>query len=183
MQVEKLIEIVPDHLLSTKLDCHESDEFDRLMSNWFDPEYLREFFNVNKDKLILGSFNQFQSIDDAIRFTMEEADRFAYKLLDREANGITNLDDVFKPLHKSSISIVREESKAYGPSKRSWLRLYGIRIEPDFYAISGGSIKLTKTMQEMTDGEEQLYKLKLVSNYLKRHGIECTEDFSELDIE
>ena len=116
-------------------------------------------------------------------FTIREVDRLSDQLLDCNKEGKLRLDEIFKPLHKISTSIIREESKAYGPSRKSWLRVYAIRITEDFYAISGGSIKLTKTMLEMDDYHEQLQKLKVVAAYLKRNGIDCPEDYRYFDIE
>ena len=34
------------------------------------------------------------------------------------------------------------------PQHASWLRIYAIKLEPGCYIITGGAIKLTRTMQE-----------------------------------
>lgn len=36
----------------------------------------------------------------------------------------------------------------FRPEHPSWLRLYAIKLEPGCYIITGGAIKLTRTMEE-----------------------------------
>ena len=48
----------------------------------------------------------------------------------------------------------------------SWLRIYAIKLEPGCYIITGGAIKLTRTMQERTHTLEELNKMEAVRNFL-----------------
>jgi len=187
MEVEELREIVPDYLLSAKFKGQEQDEFERLMIDWTDTEYLKDFFEKNSAKLFSGFFKEFKSVNQAVLFTMAEADRLSDLLLSCNEGKELSLDENFKPYHKTSTSIVREESKIYGPTKwgrrNSWLRVYAIRIDSNFYAISGGSIKLAKTTQEMDDYQENTQKFKVLADYIRSKGIECSDDYGYLDIE
>ena len=183
MEIVQLKEIVPDNLLSARYDGQDLDEFERLMQEWTDTEYLFDFFSGNSDLLFSGFYKGTKTIEEAVSLTISEADRFYDLMLDCNLGGSADLEVLFKPLHAGSTSIVREESKAYGPRRQSWLRLYAIRIAYNFYAISGGGIKLTETMQEGRNSDEHFAKLKLLANFLKANGLESPEDYTYLDIE
>lgn len=183
MEVVQLKEIVPDNLLSARFKGQDLDEFDRLITEWTDPVFLHNFFSQNSDLLFSGFFKNIESVDDAVMLTIDEADRFYDRMLDCNIDGEANLEELFHPLHPRSISIVREESKAYGPKTPSWLRLYGIRISYNFYAISGGGIKLTKAMQDGENYEEHFTKLKALANFIKYNDLQGPEDYAYLDAE
>jgi len=57
------------------------------------------------------------------------------------------------------------------------LRIYAIRIDENLYAITGGAIKITKTMQEHKDTRNELAQLKYSRDWLKDQGIETDESF------
>lgn len=52
----------------------------------------------------------------------------------------------------------------------SWLRLYAIKLEPGCYIITGGAIKLTRTMQERLHTLQELNKMEQVRNLLISQG-------------
>ena len=51
------------------------------------------------------------------------------------------------------------------------LRIYAIKIESNCYIITGGAIKLTRTMQEHRDTLIELQKLNKLKNFLIHQGI------------
>ena len=55
-------------------------------------------------------------------------------------------------------------------SHPSWLRLYAIKLEKGCYIITGGAIKLTKTMQKRAHTLSELRKMEQVRNVLLEHG-------------
>ena len=57
------------------------------------------------------------------------------------------------------------------------LRLYAIRLGINEYVVTGGTIKLTKGLQERTHTAHELTKLNQVSSFLKRLGIDDASDF------
>lgn len=183
MEIEKFFSIVSDRLLSVKFTHEAYDEFETLMTNWSDTEFLYTFFDKHQKDLFSGFFDAFDTIDKAVLFTIKEIDDLNARLLECEHDPSVDLDIIFKPLHKSSTSIIREPSKAYGLSPKSWIRIYAIRVESGHYIISGGAIKLTRTMQEMAEGSEELIKLKALEDYLKKNGIEEAYDLKYIDIE
>ena len=65
------------------------------------------------------------------------------------------------------------------PAHASWLRLYAIKLEKGCYIITGGAIKLTRTMQERTHTLRELRKMEQVRNLLLEHGVIDTDGFSD----
>ena len=59
----------------------------------------------------------------------------------------------------------------------SWLRIYAIKLEPGCYIITGGAIKLTRTMQERAHTLAELNKMEQVRNFLLNGGAIDTEGF------
>ncbi len=171
-------------------DEEPQDEFCRIFNNWQDPEYLDGFFNKHKKDLQSKFFN-FISIEEAIKKTIDEAYEFQQEILSTAENGkkdfLQNLQTLFRPLHKSEEFIYPipnfQKSKAYG-SRRSWLRIYAIRIDKNVFFITGGAIKLTKTMNKK-HLKKELKKLEKVKQFLISENIidnESIVDFLELDL-
>ncbi len=48
----------------------------------------------------------------------------------------------------------------------SWLRIYAIKLEPGIYVITGGAIKLIRTMQEREHTLQELTKMEMVRSHL-----------------
>lgn len=182
MKVVELKAIVPDYLLAARFDGQELDEFDRLTSEWRDIEFLREYFKRNEFEITYGFYSDIGSVDNAIRITVAEARDFARELVDC-AEEDPSLDDIFQPFHEGSVSVVREHSKAKGPYKRSWLRIYAIRVTGNFYAISGGGIKLTRAVQEAEGLENEISKLNCLAQFLKEQGLEDPSDYCYIDFD
>jgi uncharacterized protein YciI len=165
------------------------DEFSRLFINWQDPEYLDRFFNKHKKDLQKEFYNNI-SIEDAIQKTIDEAYEFQQKILSIAEKGKENfsqsLQTLFVPLHNSEKEVYPipeyQKSKAYG-SHKSWLRIYAIRIEKNVFIVTGGAIKLTKTMNEREHLIKELKKLEKVKELLISEGIidnDSIVDFLEL---
>lgn len=61
----------------------------------------------------------------------------------------------------------------------SWLRIYAIKLEPGCYIITGGAIKLTRTMQERQHTLVELQKMEKVRNFLLNGDVIDADDFAE----
>jgi len=168
------------------------DEFNRLFINWQDPEYLDGFFNKHKDDLQKEFYDNI-SIEVAIQKTINEAYKFEQKILSIAKKGkesvSENLQTLFKPLNNNESEIYPipefQKSKVYGPKYKSWLRIYAMRIEENVFIITGGAIKLTKTMNEREHLKKELIKLEMVKSFLITEGIidnDSIIDFLELEI-
>ena len=97
-----------------------------------------------------------------------------------------DLDKLFRPLENSRFTDVllgKEKARLKDVYRHaSWLRIYAIKLEPGIYVITGGTIKLTRTMQEREHTLEELHKLNKVRDYLLSQGIfdyNGFEDYNE----
>lgn len=65
------------------------------------------------------------------------------------------------------------------PRHASWLRIYAIKLEPGCYIITGGAIKLTRTMQEREHTLAELNKMEVVRSFLLSGGAVDAEGFED----
>ena len=59
----------------------------------------------------------------------------------------------------------------------SWLRVYAIRLEKNVFVVTGGAIKLTRTMQERAHTQQELTKLNQCRQYLMDSGVFDADSF------
>ena len=92
-----------------------------------------------------------------------------------------DLDQLFRPLENSRTSemiLGKEKAKIKNrPQHASWLRIYAIKLEPGCYIITGGAIKLTRTMQEREHTLAELRKMESVRNFLLDGGAVDADGF------
>lgn len=164
----EIIDIFERRLSSFKYE--ESDnEFDRLMELWTDVSYLRNF----------ALENSVANVDRFVERISEDAERLQ-DLLDDIVENDRPLEEYFRPLHDSEINI-RELSLQKGKtSHRDGLRIYAIRIDVDCFVITGGAIKMSQSMQEHPDTNNELSKLKRAQAFLKDNGVFDIDSFFEL---
>lgn len=176
----EIVRIFADRLTSFRYGTDQPDEFSRLFSQWQDPEFLYSFFTEHIEDLQSGFFGTV-SLQTAIRRTRDEARRLEQALLQLAAGEHDNLDSVFVPLQQTEpIELTR--SKATGHNQRSWLRICAIKLQANVYAVTGGAIKLTRTMQERAHTQQELIKLERCRDFLREQGITDIEGLSELVI-
>lgn len=144
-------------------------EFRRLFDFWNDPMHLREFFEENKDDLNEAYWDGI-TIDDAIEKTRTEA-KALEKILIEYANAgksgkIKHLSDLFKPLTNNKYEKAFEKDKVKVDGRKSWIRIYAIRIDLNLFVICGGAIKLRKTLNDRSYLQNELDKLNFTQKYL-----------------
>ena len=137
-----------------------------LFEQWNDVTWLREFFKANMDDLT--SYFKITDINQAIYDTIDDNQRIQCLILDLSPEA--DLDKIFRPLENSRTSemlLGKEKARIKDrPEHASWLRIYAIKLEPGCYIITGGAIKLTRTMQEREHTLMELNKMEQVRNYL-----------------
>lgn len=110
---------------------------------------------------------------------MEDADELERLIL--EFPYTEHLDELFHPLSLSDNrmrELTREKARNWDRKKHaSWLRIYAIRIEPNVYIITGGSIKLTAKMQDRKHTQTELDKLNICREYLIQNGVFDQDSF------
>ena len=173
-------------LLSIQFDNSDTDEFRKAFKQWQDVEYLEQFFEENKTDLHSGFYGNI-SLQDAIFETIEESGEFEEHIrqiaLKGAKNKEPNLNDiVFKTLNNYETSLVHQKSKAYGLVRKSWLRIYAIRISANIFVVSGSAIKLTLEMRGRKHTNEELEKLKKTAQYLKNEGFIEEADYGFIEI-
>ncbi len=181
----EIVSIFAKNLYAFKYEGQKFDEFERLFESWFDPEYLEEFFDKNKNDLET-QFWHYSTVELAIRKTWKEAYVFQRKMLEIADNAekgcLPDLETLFRPLDNYSSGLVELSlSKAYGIEKPSWLRIYAVRIERNVYVVTGGAIKLVEQMQECSHLKEELSKMKRAVCWLRKVGIIDREGLFEND--
>lgn len=186
MKIIDIFVLVKDSLYAVVYDSEDGESaYQALFNRWQDVEYLEQFFEDNIDDLKSGFYGNI-TIEEAVLQTLAEAKKFDQKILDAALNGQTQdnkpLEEViFKTLHQDVLSHIHIPSKAYGPNKKSWLRLYAIRIAANLYVVSGGAIKLSEDMKPK-HLKDELDKLKKTAAYLKEIGFEIVEDLGYIEI-
>lgn len=120
----------------------------------------------------LESYFKITDINQAIYDTIDDNLRMQCLILDISPEA--DLDKLFRPLHNSrtnEILLGKEKARIKDrPQHASWLRIYAIKLEPGCYIITGGAIKLTRTMQEREHTLRELNKMEQVRNYLIEEG-------------
>lgn len=100
-----------------------------------------------------------------------------------DINPNADLDKIFRPLENNRISemILGKEKARLRDTQRhaSWLRIYAIKIEPGIYVITGGAIKLTRTMQEREHTLIELARMEKVRRYMIDNQIIDMDSFKD----
>jgi hypothetical protein len=147
--------------------------------DWMDLDWLDAFFLKNMDDL-RSSFH-ITNIDRAIMDTLDDAVQLQSLILGFDTD--IDLDAIFRPLNNNRMSemlLGKEKAKGFGHGHASWLRLYAIKLEAHTYLITGGAIKLTRTMQEREHTMEELVRLEKVRAFLIEQGACDLEGMVEL---
>ncbi len=172
-----------DHLWAVKNPTKEYDELTDLFEKWNNADYLLDFFLSNMDDL--KDFFHIEHVSDAIQDTFDDAD--ALEELIMEFPYTEQLDDLFKPLDitdATSVELTRQKARNWDRLQHaSWLRVYAIRLESNVYVITGGAIKLTRTMQEREHTTIELEKLNRCKTYLRANGVFDKDSFIDLNLE
>jgi len=185
MKIVPIIEDPEPILYTIQYHSKNKDEFDRAFDEWIDPEYLKNFFELNAQDL--KKYNEFHGTnyteDEAELKTLEDAFEFQDLLYNAaepgNKSGLEKLQDLFEPLHNyENEYYLLQKSKA----KNSWLRFYAIRIEENLYVITGGCIKLTKSMKERDHTKLELKKISQVKSFLRNKGLINKKAFKELEL-
>ncbi len=173
MTFDKIID--DGRLWAVRYDKDKDNALQKVLSQWSDAQWLAEFFMQNIDDLI--SYFKITNVEDAIYQTMEDRDELSCIIMDISPNA--NLDHFFRPLDNfrtSEMLLGKEKGK---PHRRSWLRLYAIKLNVGIYIITGGAIKLTRTMQEREHTLQELSKMEKVRNFLINEGVFDEDSFNE----
>ena len=152
---------------------------DTILDQWNDVVWLRSFFKQNIDDL--ASYFKITDVNQAIYDTIEDSERLQCLIMDISPDA--NLDEIFRPLENDRISemlLGKEKARLRNtPRHTSWLRIYAIKLESGIYIITGGAIKLTRTMQEREHTLVELARMEKVRNFLLDNDIVDLDSFND----
>lgn len=172
----KFEELVKDKLWAIRGDNDNCHALEILLDHWNDVMWLNAFFVENQIDLM--SYYGV-TIEEAIMQTIEDSDKLEFLLLELAEND--NLDRLFRPLdnNETGNSLLQKDKARLKdrPRHSSWLRIYAIRLSNGAYIITGGAIKLTRTMTEREHTQAELKKIEQVRNYLLSEHIIDDESF------
>ena len=164
-------------LWAVRYDDAKDNALQTLFEQWSDPEWLVDFFMANMADLT----SYFKITDQAIYDTMDDNMRMQCLILDISPDA--DLDKLFRPLENrrtGEMLLGKEKAKIKNrPVHGSWLRIYAIKLEPGCYIITGGAIKLTRTMQEREHTLAELRKMEAVRQFLLDGGAIDTDGFTD----
>lgn len=168
-----------EHLWAVRYDGDPDNILDTVLGQWNDVLWLREFFMRNIDDL--SSYFKITDVNQAIYDTIEDSDRLQCLILDISPDA--NLDIIFRPLENSRSSemlLGKEKARLRdAPRHASWLRIYAIKLQPGLYVITGGAIKLTRTMQEREHTLAELGKMEKVRRFMLDNDIADLDSFKD----
>jgi len=155
------------------------NELDRVFTQWNDAGWLLKFFRENFNDLV--SYFKITKLDEAVYDTMADSDQLECLILDISPDA--NLDELFRPLENSraaEMMLSKEKARLQSrPKHASWLRIYAIKLNPGIYVVTGGAIKLTRTMQERVHTLKELEKMEKVRQYLVANGVIDNDSFND----
>ncbi len=168
----EIVTIFAESLYAVRYEGEISAEYHRLIELWTDQLYLHEFA---KQAAVpdIGLFKE-QVVEDAY-----DIDDLIYA----EAEGKERLASFFQPLHNQEMGFVRLSLQKGKPNRKSYLRIYALRIDANIYLITGGGIKVVRAMQDSEELMQELTKLKEVKNYLVDNHVFDKDSFQDFKTE
>lgn len=159
-------------------DCPDNALY-MLFEQWNDVTWLYQFFKENMTDLM--SYFKITDVNEAIYDTIEDSERLQCLIMDISPEA--DLDQLFRPLENSRFAdmlLGKEKARLKDVYRHaSWLRIYAIKLEPGIYVITGGAIKLTRTMQEREHTLRELVKMEKVRSHLLVNNIVDKESFDD----
>ena len=150
-----------------------------LFEQWNDVSWLREFFKANIDDLT--SYFKITDVNEAIYDTLEDSEKLQCLIMDISPDA--DLDKLFRPLENSRVKemlLGKEKARLKDLNKHaSWLRIYAIKLTAGIYVITGGAIKLTRTMQEREHTLLELQKMERVRRFLLENNVIDKDAFTD----
>ena len=150
-----------------------------LLGQWNDVVWLRNFFKANLEDLT--SYFKITDVNQAIYDTIDDSERLQCLIMDISPEA--DLDKLFRPLDNSRTSemiLGKEKARLHNtPKHASWLRIYAIKLEPGIYVITGGAIKLTRTMQEREHTLVELARMEKVRRFMLDNNIMDKDSFDD----
>ncbi len=164
----KIVDIFAYTLFAFQYQGEVDNEYDRLMDNWTDVSFLRSYAKKNN----VENINQF------VKDRLKDAEQIQ-DLLEEITTNNEPLEFYFRTLfdNESGAKIL---SLQKGKIEKNGIRLYAIKIDENCFVITGGAIKMSQTMQDHPDSNEELKKIHRAKSFLHENTIVDKDSFYEL---
>ena len=172
-----IIDIFAKKLYAIRYNNDELDVYNKLIENWTDVQFVREF--VKKHQKDIAEKNLNKVIKDIIS-DAEDIDDLLYELSNSKNE---NIGHFFAPLFNSEYQVQLLSRQKGRVHKKSYTRIYGIKIESNCFVITGGAIKFTRFMQDRHHTNQELININKVKDYLNDKGVIDKDTLQDLDIQ
>ncbi len=166
----RIVRIFADQLFAFHYEGEVDNEYDRLMELWTDMTFLKNYAQNNGIKDIMSFAKNILADAEQIQDFLENINQ------NKEPYGF-----YFEPLQLSENHKILAFQK--GKIEQNRLRYYAIKLGDDCFVITGGAIKMSQTMQEHPDTDNELTKLRAAKAFLNKNGVFDEDSFFELLIE
>lgn len=173
----EIVEIYPPYIYSVKYDGMDENEFDRLFEEWNDSEKIMDFMMENADYLKKDIWKHINEPEAAVKQVHKEAEYLEdlfYDLYQKTETGERpDYDSHFQYLDGKYGSVIEYiPMKSYGLGIPSLLRIYAIKIAANVYVITGGGIKLARTIQDSPGLKDSVIQgIDKVRSFLRSEAI------------
>jgi hypothetical protein len=164
----EIVDIFADQLFAFHYKGEVDNEYDRLMEDWTDVVFLRDY----------AKKNGIAELDQFVKNRLKDAEDIQ-DLLEEITTKQQSLGSYFQPFHNSEIGFKLLSLQKGKTSKKDGLRLYAIKIDENEFVITGGCIKMGQATQEHKDMDDEVVKLKSAQDFLKKGGVVDIDSFYE----
>jgi len=176
-------------LYAVRYDDMPEDEnsWSQFFDSFSNPEFRRDFMKERKEKWLTNGYWGTVSVADASLRALNEFTDITDALDDAYNNGIEELLDLlydrFEPLDNKVAKgeLLQSKGKPERP-KEPWIRLYAVKISDELYLFTGGTIKLSKYMDQDKATIKEKAKLDRLRDCLKAKGMYDHEAYTELEL-
>ncbi|MEZ4722909.1 MAG: hypothetical protein R2813_13630 [Flavobacteriales bacterium] len=152
-----------------------------------DAEFRRSFIQARHANLLVKGYFGTYTVSEASNRVLDEFLDITDELADAYQNGIQELilllNERFKPLDNQVVSeeLMRSKAKPMNP-KEPWVRLYAVKVSPDLYIFSGGTIKLTQYIDQDEATKHEKAKVDRLRQCLINEGMYDRDAYTELEL-
>ena len=169
----KIFSIFAEQLFAFRYDDEVDNEYDRLMELWTDVTYLNSYAKKHNIDNVAAFINDILQDTEQIQDFLENLNQ-----------GKKPFGLYFEPIQEAERNKLLAFQKGKIKKNRLHrLRYYAIKVDTNCFVITGGAIKMSQKMQEHTDTNNELTKLKKAKAYLQENGVGDEDSFYELLIE
>jgi hypothetical protein len=173
----KIVSIFAQSLFAIHFDEEVENEFAKLLGEdgkWTDPSYLLEFVEEHKSDVPDN-----ENINELPHKLIQSADEIN-DILYQSSKGKATLGGFFKPLHNQEY---QEGELSRKKGRKTYFRLYALKIDAECFVITGGTIKFTHLIKDRPHTQDELNKLEKCRSFLKEQDVFDSDSFYEFLLE